>query len=62
MSVKEQQSRPNRTFLEEARVKPERLSRRAETLIAKKHPEQPMFNKQLMEDICEKSNLERAYK
>jgi RNA-directed DNA polymerase len=58
---KEQQSSRARHFLEEVTVKPNRPSWRADMFIATQQSEQPMFNKKLMEEICEKNNLQRAY-
>ena len=43
-----------------AEVKPRGCEVSADSLIAKQSPEKPMFNDQLMEVICEKSNLQLA--
>ena len=52
----------DRSLSHKARVKPLGCEASADSIIASQHPERPMFSSNLMEVICERSNLQRALK
>ncbi len=58
----ERQPIRKRNLNHRAEVKPRGCEMSADSLILKQTPEKPMFNDQLMEAICERSNLQNALK
>lgn len=61
-SGKRQQPISTESLINAVEVKPERHSSSAELDVPKSFTEKPMFNEQLMEMICDRSNLQRALK
>ncbi len=57
---RERQRSPERTSNREAGVQPRGLGETADSPLARRQTESPMFGEQLMEEICERSNLEAA--
>ena len=58
----ERQSIRKRSLNHKAEVKPQGCEASADLLIVRQSPEKPMFNDQLMEAVCDRSNLQRALK
>ncbi len=58
----ERQRSPERTSNREAEVQPRGPGETADSLVARRRTESPMFGEQLMEEICQRSNLKAALK
>jgi RNA-directed DNA polymerase len=62
MNNNKRQSNSEENLAYVRKVKPEVNKLRADLFITKQHTEKSMFNDKVMEEICERSNLEIAYK
>ena len=62
LTVMTRQTSSERTFPLAAEVKPWGSKGMADSLVARQQTESPMFGQQLMEEVCERSNLHLALK
>ena len=62
MSDTQRQTSSVRTFPLAAEVKPRGSKGMADSLVARQNSQSPMFGQQLMEEVCERRNLQLALK